>query len=88
MNFFSSSSSSAKSSAASSKEDKEKELRRIIVSSDGSFKQGYIQKKSKGQSMFGIRNWKTRYITVDINLGLLKFYGTKEDVTKGNKEKG
>ena len=63
-------------------------MRKIIVSSNGCIKQGYLQKKSKGRSMFGIRNWKTRYITIDIETGLLKVYGSKQDVERGVKEKG
>ena len=50
--------------------------------------QGYIQKKSKGKSTFGIRNWKTRYITIDVDSGLLKIYSSAEEAAKGVKEKG
>ena len=72
--------------SSSSKATKDAELRKITVSADGNEKQGHIQKKSSGR--LGMRNWKTRYITVNVHTGLLKIYGAAEDVVKGSKERG
>ena len=53
-----------------------------MSSSPTHLKEGYLDKKGKGQSMFGRRNWKKRYFIVGD--GLLEYYESVQESLQGS----